>query len=122
MKIIWHGQLYEANEKYQLNGVNGKIKTNIPPEKRSLKNLPRYSTGKAKIRFQDWLEMKSGFGSGLGKGCDGKWYGWSHRAVFGFGIGDKVKKGDIAYKGKEYTIETEEQAKETAKAFSDGVS
>ncbi len=23
-----------------------------------------------------------------------KWYGWSHRARFGFGIGDIVKKGD----------------------------
>lgn len=26
-----------------------------------------------------------------------KWYGWSHRAVYGFGIGSKVKKGDCAY-------------------------
>jgi hypothetical protein len=25
---------------------------------------------------------------------DGKWYGWSHRAIYGFKIGDKVKKGD----------------------------
>jgi len=23
-----------------------------------------------------------------------KWYGWSHRAIFGFGIGSEVKKGD----------------------------
>ena len=23
-----------------------------------------------------------------------KWYGWSHRAIYGFGIGDKVKEGD----------------------------
>ena len=23
-----------------------------------------------------------------------KWYGWSHRAIFGFGVGDIVKKGD----------------------------
>ena len=23
-----------------------------------------------------------------------RWYGWSHRAIFGFGIGDTVKKGD----------------------------
>jgi len=27
-----------------------------------------------------------------------KWYGWSHRARWGFGVGDQVKKGDIAYK------------------------
>lgn len=26
-----------------------------------------------------------------------KWYGWSHRAIFGFGIGSSVKKGDCAY-------------------------
>ena len=23
-----------------------------------------------------------------------KWYGWSHRALFGFGVGDVVKEGD----------------------------
>ena len=27
---------------------------------------------------------------------DGKWYGWSHRAMTGFGIGDVVKEGDCA--------------------------
>lgn len=26
-----------------------------------------------------------------------KWYGWSHRAIFGFGIGSTVSKGDCAY-------------------------
>jgi len=26
-----------------------------------------------------------------------KWYGWSHRAIFGFGIGSKVEKGNPAY-------------------------
>ena len=25
---------------------------------------------------------------------DNKWYGWSHRAIYGFKIGDVVKKGD----------------------------
>lgn len=26
-----------------------------------------------------------------------KWYGWSHRAIFGFGVGSKVKQGDCGY-------------------------
>jgi hypothetical protein len=26
-----------------------------------------------------------------------KWYGWSHRAIYGFGIGSEVKRGDCAY-------------------------
>ena len=28
---------------------------------------------------------------------DQKWYGWSHRAIYGFEIGSSVVKGDIAY-------------------------
>jgi len=31
-----------------------------------------------------------------------KWYGWSHRAMFGFGIGSSVKKGDCAYSPKNW--------------------
>jgi len=27
-----------------------------------------------------------------------KWYGWSHRAVFGFGIGSKCKQGDSGFR------------------------
>ena len=27
-----------------------------------------------------------------------KWYGWSHRAIYGFGIGTRVKKGDCGYR------------------------
>lgn len=26
-----------------------------------------------------------------------KWYGWSHRALYGFGIGSSISKGDCAY-------------------------
>lgn len=26
-----------------------------------------------------------------------KWYGWSHRAIYGFGIGGEVKPGDCGY-------------------------
>lgn len=26
-----------------------------------------------------------------------KWYGWSHRAIYGFGAGDSIVKGDCAY-------------------------
>ena len=26
-----------------------------------------------------------------------KWYGWSHRAIYGFGVGSKVSKDDCAY-------------------------
>ena len=30
----------------------------------------------------------------IGKAKDGKWHGWSHRAIFGFQVGDVAKEGD----------------------------
>jgi hypothetical protein len=38
-----------------------------------------------------------------------KWYGWSHRAIYGFGIGSKIKKGNCGYlpKNKKDFIENE---------------
>ena len=104
--------------------------TDIKPEERSFDNLPKYSTGKSKVRFQDWLMIKSEKSDpddtvhSFGKSeADGKWYGWSHRAVYGFGKGDKVSK-DICgnTSGKEYTIQSDEQAREVAMAFADDVS
>jgi len=71
---------------------------------------------------------------------DGKWYGWSHRAIFGFQVGDVVKEGDCcATPGvtEEYLREhpeeneslpvgfiarTEEDCKRMAIAFADSVS
>lgn len=32
---------------------------------------------------------------GFSKSCQ-KWFGWSHRAIYGFAIGDIVKEGDCA--------------------------
>jgi len=71
---------------------------------------------------------------------DGKWYGWSHRAIFGFLIGDEVKEGDCCASSgltEEYLkdhpeedrslpvgfkAETEEDCKKMAIAFADSVS
>lgn len=32
-----------------------------------------------------------------------KWYGWSHRAIHGFGIGSTVKRGDCGYRPSDVT-------------------
>ena len=32
---------------------------------------------------------------------DNKWYGWSHRAIFGFEIGSTCKKGDCHYRSRD---------------------
>ena len=97
------------------------LKTDIPPEERELSNCPKFATGKLKVKFQDWLAFTEKHGS-VAKSANGKWYGWSHRATYGFGIGDKVKKGDCAYTGKEYTIKSDAEARKTAEAFADSVS
>ena len=69
-----------------------------------------------------------------------KWYGWSHRAIFGFGIGDVVKEGDCCAESgwtEEYLAEHPEEdtslpvgfeaktlddAKRMAMAFAESVS
>jgi len=71
---------------------------------------------------------------------DGKWYGWSHRAIFGFEIGDEIKEGDCCASSgytEEYIkdhpeedlslpigfkAKTEEDCKKMAIAFADSVS
>ena len=103
--------------------------TDIPPEERTTKNLPRYSTKKAKVRFQDWLmidgkkRQPDHNSLSWGWSSNGSCYGWSHRAMYGFKIGDTVKSDTIGNEGgKEYVIKTKEQAEEAAKKFADGVS
>lgn len=93
---------------------NSYLKTDVPPNKRTFRNKPD------SVRFQDWLLIKTEPGSmGLGKSqADGKWYGWSHRAVFGFSPGFKVTKTTCGNNtGREYTIKTDEQAKQAAINF-----
>jgi len=69
-----------------------------------------------------------------------KWYGWSHRAIFGFGIGDTVSEGDccassgwsdgLTPEGEPdplvlpvgFTAETLDDAKRMAMAFAASVS
>lgn len=58
----------------------------------------------------------------------GIWYGWSHRAVFGFKIGDKIFEEDFGDDDTSFakhgskTIKTLDDAKLSAERFSDYVS
>lgn len=102
--------------------------TDIPPEKRSFKNLPRYSTKKSKVTFYNWLMIEgqkrqsSHDRTSWGWAPNGKCYGWSHRAIHGFAIGDTVKPGDIASGGKTFVLKTKEDVEKQARAFADDVS
>lgn len=54
---------------------------------------------------------------------DKKWYGWSHRAIKGFGIGDKAETlSPWGSKSSSKKIETDEEAKRAAIDFADSVS
>lgn len=47
-----------------------------------------------------------------------KWYGFSHRAIFGFGIGHKVKPGHLPSRLMGQKAKTIDDAKRFAMAFS----
>ena len=109
--------------------------TSVPPEKRTTKNIPTYADGKQKVRHTDWLGLTKPDGgntakasngnniSSYGKSTNGKWYGWSHRAMYGFEVGTVVKPDSAGNSGfKEYTIKTDDQAKQAAIDFAEDVS
>lgn len=84
-----------------------------------------------KTGLQKFFEKHSIVGRGTGLGFsekEQKWYGWSHRAIVGFGVGDKIfepnfgdDKTPFVKHGKK-TIRNMGDAKKSAKAFSDYVS
>jgi len=54
---------------------------------------------------------------------DKKWYGWSHRAIQGFGIGDKSETfSPWGGTSSDKKIETDDEAKQAAIDFADSVS
>jgi hypothetical protein len=128
---------YLINEQeFEVKNLHGKVlKTKIKPKDRTYKNIPKYSDGKNRVDFKEWLQIK---GEGGGKNsnetirphtygksyANGKWYGWSHRAIYGFAIGDKIK-GDVLAKQKEsdpdFIIKTENDAKKAAITFANNV-
>lgn len=106
------------------------VKTDVPIVKRTLGNLPRYADKKPQVHFKDWMGIEGqktkshhtvqSFGKAE---ADGKWYGWSHRAIYGFGVGDTVKCDTCGNaSGKEYVIKTDDQAKQVAIDFANDVS
>lgn len=52
-----------------------------------------------------------------------KWYGWSHRAISGFGVGDIVKEGDVTaeYLKVGFRAKTLADARKMAEAFARSV-
>lgn len=101
------------------------VQTDIPMEKRTFKNLPRYANKKPKVHFKEWMGMKrcpdTKYSVAKAE-SDGKYYGWSHRAIAGFGVGDKVTANCCGNTQGEYTIKDEKQAKQTAINFAKDVS
>jgi hypothetical protein len=84
------------------------------------------------LSAEDW-KAKHGIkseGKGLGfSEEEQKWYGWSHRAYYGFGIGYEVKEGDVVCSEfgdgsikPGFKCKTLADCKKLAKAYADSVS
>lgn len=81
--------------------------------------------------FQKLLDKhgieKKGMGLGFSE-KEQKWYGWSHRAVCGFKVGDKIFEADYGDDETPFTkhgskeCKTLDDCKKAAKAFADYVS
>ena len=106
------------------------IKTKIPPEKREMKNVPKYSDGKLRVRFQDWLGIKGEKRTSTsqintwGWSTNGKCYGWSHRGMHGFSIGEEIKPTTSGFERlkRSFKIKDRNQCEEVAKKFAKSIS
>lgn len=106
------------------------LKTTVPPSERTFKNIPKFSNKKNRVRFQDWLEIKAQKRSpshstpSWGWAANGKCYGWSHRAVAGFKIGQEItnKVSGFDRLKKSFKIKNEAQCEEVAKKFAESIS
>ena len=95
--------------------------------KRTLKNKPKGVSPREWMKIQKDTQFKTEpwFNTGIwGKSeIDGKYYGWSHRAIHGFQKGDKVKHNSMGnWKDSDFVIQSDREAAKTASYFSDNVS
>lgn len=105
------------------------IKTNIPPEERTLRNIPKYSDGKPKVTTTQWLEIKGkkrnpdSQVNTYGWAANGKCYGWSHRAIHGFSVGEEITNKVCGFEDlkKPFKIKNKEQCEEIAQKFAEAV-
>ena len=97
-------------------------------------NLYKKYISEAKVSFVDTIKKKYDLDPktvkhGIGKSNkDGKWYGWTHRGLCGFGIGDKIFDAKYVKKGADMdkmpfvkrgnkTIKNDADAKQAASNF-----
>jgi len=89
--VVGNSEIKDDNDLVYYSKVDGSYLTRVGMEDNLLFLL---NTG-----ITEQIQNKGG-----GKVCnigfnpnENKWYGWSHRAIYGFGIGSKIKKGDCGF-------------------------
>lgn len=129
---------------YKVKGKDGKMYiTDIPPNERDHENIPDHLADKVDLRR--WLQIKGEGGKmtkdgkfiphSYGKAANGKWYGWSGKSIYGYGVGDEVSGENmgkfVKYRKKDdgnpdpdrpiyqrdYVIASDDQAKKAAINF-----
>ena len=110
---------------------NAWIITKIAPKDRTVRNVPKDAKGHPICTHQEWLQIKGEYRTpdssvqSFGQSAaNGKWYGWSHRAIASFGIGDVVKPTTCGFERlkEPFVIKTDAKAREVAKRFAESVS
>ena len=104
ISIIGDSNIPNDNGKIYYSKIDGAYLTRVGMED-SLKFLLKLGiTEQIQDRYEEPKTCCIGFNP-----KEQKWYGWSHRAIFGFGIGSQCKQGDCGFEpsNKEEFIERE---------------
>jgi hypothetical protein len=138
-------QKFEDDHYFLKTRGGGVFKTKTEPKDRTYRNCPKYANGRNRVDFKEWLGIEGEKRSkdsqvfSFGKAANGKWYGWSHRAISGFKAGEDVTGDSLGKKvtypkaddgtldfdngsyEKDFTIRDDKHAREVAKTFADNV-
>ena len=132
---VWDGQIPKMKPQLMTGLAYSKTGDWIGLSKDAYRLVQRFGIQKFEKRSADSCVCSLGYAPETQK-----WYGWSHRAISGFGIGDVVKEGDcVASSGWTeewlaehpeddeslpvgFVVKTVEDAKTMAIAFAESVS
>lgn len=146
MRSLSHELVHHAQN---LAGKNLNVSTNVLGESAELDNLEREAYGVGNMLFREWTEHLDSHPTFLSEGLlveqedffkkhgieeeegecglgfsekEQKWYGWSQRAIQGFGIGDEAVECYPNKTVKGAKCKTLADCKKAAKKFSESVS
>ncbi len=92
ISVIRKSKIPDDDGNVYCSKIDGSYLTHVGSERQLKFLLDKGITQHIQSGFREPITACIGFNP-----TEQKWYGWSHRAIFGFGVGSKCKQGDAGF-------------------------